>query len=73
MAADVVQDNMILVAYANCGAQAAVVNTRHEWDTSKQVTSQHGDAALTIKFIQMQWMPQTRLGTCPNGSQLSHE
>jgi len=52
MAADVVQDNIILLAYANCGSQAAVVINRHEWDTSKQVmiqTCQPGDACLTIE------------------------
>ena len=51
MAADVVQDNIILVAYANSGAQAAVVINRDEWDTSKQVMIQTrlpGDTCLTI-------------------------
>ncbi len=52
MAADVVKDNIILITYANSGAQAAVVINRHEWDTSKQVmiqTCQPGDARLTIE------------------------
>lgn len=52
MAADVVQDNIILVAYANSGAQAAVVINRDEWDTSKQVMIQTclpGDTCLTIE------------------------
>lgn len=52
MAADVVQDNIILVAYANSGAQAAIVINRDEWDTSKQVMIQTrlpGDTCLTIE------------------------
>lgn len=51
MAADVVQDNIILVAHANSGAQAAVVINRDEWDTSKQVMIQTrlpGDTCLTM-------------------------
>ncbi|DBA86714.1 TPA: hypothetical protein ACH3X1_005162 [Trebouxia sp. C0004] len=35
-AADVVKDNVILIAYAHFGFQAAVVINRHEWDTKKQ-------------------------------------
>ena len=51
-AADVVNDNIILIAYAHSGFQAAVVINRHEWDTRKQVmiqTCQPGDACLTIE------------------------
>ena len=51
-AADVVKDNIILIACAHFGFQAAVVINRHEWDTKKQVmiqTCQPGDACLTIE------------------------
>ncbi len=52
LAGDVVKDNIILIAYANSGAQAAVVINRHEWDASKQVMIQTrlpGDTRLTIE------------------------
>ncbi len=51
-AANVVNANIILIAYAHSGFQAAVVINRHEWDTRKQVmiqTCQPGDACLTIE------------------------
>ncbi len=46
------KDNIILVAYAHSGVQAAVVMNRHEWDTCKQVmfqTCQLDHACLTIE------------------------
>ena len=32
-AADVVNDNIVLIAYAHSGFQAAIVINRHEWET----------------------------------------
>ena len=49
-----VNGNIVLIAYAHSGFQAAVVINRHEWDNKKQVmiqTCQPGDACLTIDSV----------------------
>ena len=76
MAADVVQDNIILVAYANSGAQAAVVINRYEWGHKQAGDDPDAPARwymLDNRVIQVQRMPRTRLGTCSNESQPCHE
>ena len=71
LAGDVVKDNIILIAYANSGVQAAVVINSGTWVGHKQAGDDPDVPAwwwmLDSRVIQVQRMPRTRLGTCPNG------